>query len=159
MKTNFPISGELFVWFLFTGIQLDCLFFMKHHQHCVVGWETKFHSIPSLSDSGVVLVREALTQLLEGGNGVDAVFRKSRGADAAPPGPRLQASGSPLWWPEMAALVAPELCLLCPLCFAHKSSWNVSAVLSPALPFSSYIRGIPSSHIKLLILMVCVTVC
>ena len=92
-----PQDNQIIVWFLFTGIQLDCLFFMRHHQHCVVGWETKFHSIPSLSDSGVVLVREALTQLLEGGNGVDAVFRKSRGADAAPPGPRLQASGSPLW--------------------------------------------------------------
>lgn len=69
MKTNFPINGELFVWFLFTGIQLDCLFFMTHHQHYVVGWETRFHGIPSLSDSGVALVREALTQLLEGGTG------------------------------------------------------------------------------------------
>lgn len=97
MKTNFPINGELFVWFLFTGIQLDCLFFMTHHQHYVVGWETRFHGIPSLSDSGVALVREALTQLLEGGTGWTPFSGSHGEADAAPPGPRLQASGSPLW--------------------------------------------------------------
>lgn len=159
MKTNFPINGELFVWFLFTGIQLDCLFHEAPPTLCSrMGNEVQ--GIPSLSDSGVVLVIGGPHTALGRGNGVDVVFRKSRGGQTQHlrghvsklPVPR---SGDQKW--RLQRFLSSVFSVPC--ASLMKSLRNVFAVLSPTWPFSSYTRGIPSSRIKLLILMMCVTEC
>ena len=99
--------------------------------------------IPSLSDSGVVVVMRGPHTALGKGNGVDVVFRKSRGADAAPSGPRLQASGSLLWWPEMAAPAVPELCPLCTPVLRSLSPYGTYSQFS-ALRYRSPLTSVES---------------
>ena len=170
-NNNMHASSSL--WKLIFPSMVSCLFgFSLQEFSCIVwfSWsttntvvrsETRFHGIPSVSDSGVELVMRGAHRALGRGNQVVVFSRKSRGQTQHLRGPvsKLPVPPPPPWWPEMAAPAAPEFCVLCPMCFAHKSWRHVSAVLRAALLFSSYICGIPSSGIKLLTLTVCVRVC
>ena len=160
MKTNCLINSELFIWFLFIGIRLDCLFLMKHHQHSLLGLETRFHSTPSLFGSGLEFVNERSSH---------RIWKEERsGRHSSQEVPVGRCSG---FWAmstssQFSAVVTRHgdsniswaLPSLWPLCFSPKSFWNMSPILQLLPPWSvllisSHICGIPSSYSKFLILI------
>lgn len=150
MKTNCPINSELVIWFLFIGIKLDCLFFMK--QHSLLGLEARFHSTPSLFGSGLEFVNERNSH---------RIWKEEwSGRHSSQEVPVGRCSG---FWAmstssHFSAVVTRALPSLWPLCFSPKSLQNMSSILQllpswSVLLTSSHICGIPNSYSKCLILI------
>lgn len=139
-NNNMHASSSL--WKLIFPSMVSCLFgfslqefswivwFSWSTTNTVVGSETRFHGIPSVSDSGVELVMRGAHTALGSGNQVFS--RKSRGQTQHLRGHVSKLPVPPCGDRKRRLRRLPS-CVLCPMCFAHKFLRNVSAVLSAYL--------------------------